>query len=209
MVLKRKRSEAELSSSPSSVSSFNSPPQNMAGIRNPFPTIDVSPIHLHSRTMKRFRNSRPSEEVVHQRTLNMLYAAQQQPNMDIMVTPEQDQMQQQPTRPEVNQQSLHRFWKISSTPSASLSTSSSVQPLPTTASNCDDCGACLTENSGDDTMDVDGSGIEAHSCGACSKSICFSCSVSNLGEQRRCLQCAGRQVWANGARRVTPGFSVC
>jgi hypothetical protein len=67
MVLKRKRSVTELSSassSPLSRSSFNSP-HSVSGIINPFATIDLSPIHIHSRTLKRFRNSRPSEHEVH------------------------------------------------------------------------------------------------------------------------------------------------
>jgi hypothetical protein len=42
-------------------------------------------------------------------------------------------------------------------------------------------------------MDVDGygSGPDDHICGACGKAVCFSCSISNLGEHRRCLACAG------------------
>lgn len=143
----------------------------------------------------------------------MLYAAQQQQPMDVMVTtpPAEHHIQQQPTRPEVNQQSLHRFWKISSapSPSASMPISQCVQSLDISASSCDDCGASLASSNGDDTMDVDGFGVEAHSCGACGKNVCFSCSVSNLGEQRRCLQCAGHQTWASSTRRVAPGFSIC
>lgn len=40
-------------------------------------------------------------------------------------------------------------------------------------------------------MDVEGS-CAGGQCGACGKCVCFSCSVSNLGEERRCLGCAGR-----------------
>jgi len=51
-------------------------------------------------------------------------------------------------------------------------------------------------------MDVDsyGATTEGHSCGACGKAVCFSCSVSNLGEQRRCLACAGRKGLVQGTR---------
>lgn len=41
----------------------------------------------------------------------------------------------------------------------------------------------------------DGYGFETYInvCSACSKAVCFSCSVSKLGEQRRCLRCAGTE----------------
>lgn len=47
-------------------------------------------------------------------------------------------------------------------------------------------------------MDIDGGGLgaQAHACGACGKAVCFSCSISNLGEHRRCLACAGPRGWA-------------
>ncbi|KAF4447448.1 ORF21 protein [Fusarium austroafricanum] len=186
MAHKRKRSVSEYCASPSSVSSFDSPPRVSNSITNPFAVMAAAPIHLHSRTMKRFRDNRPSEEIIHQRTLNMLYSAQNQ-HQHAEFPSEQTQTTPQPTQPESNQQSLHRFWNISSTPSASTSNLHQAQLAP---SNCDDCGAGLS--GGDDGMDIDGLSNEDHSCGACGKHVCFSCSVSNLGEQRRCLQCAGR-----------------
>ncbi|KAH7155711.1 hypothetical protein B0J13DRAFT_655358 [Dactylonectria estremocensis] len=154
MVLKRKRSSSELSS-PSSVSSFNSPPHG-AAIRNPFATMDMTPIHLHSRTLKRFRNSRPSEEEVHlthtssaERTLNMLYSAQQQSAQHDDVLPILEQPQET-THPEANQQSLHRFWNISSAPVSTIS-----YPVTQPASSCDGCGSGNSTRNADE-MDVDG-----------------------------------------------------
>ncbi len=44
-----------------------------------------------------------------------------------------------------------------------------------------------------DGMDMDNYVRDPHNCGACGKAVCFSCSVSNLGEHRRCLLCAGRR----------------
>ncbi|KAK7431221.1 hypothetical protein QQZ08_002261 [Neonectria magnoliae] len=206
MVLKRKRSVSEVFSSPSSsVSSFNSPPHNTAAFNNPFASIDMTPIHLHSRTLKRFRNSRPSEDEVHQRTLNMLYSAQHlSQDLDTMPAPEQ---QRETAQPETKQQSLHRFWNISSVPASSVSNQSVEQPTMA-PSTCDDCGAGIAGGNGDE-MNVDGCGAEDHSCGACGKHVCFSCSVSNLGEQRRCLHCAGRKVWVGGLGWTTTGVSVC
>ena len=69
---------------------------------------------------------------------------------------------------------------------------------------CEDCGAGL-----DDGMDVDGGAGDDTACGACGKHICYSCSVSNLGEQKRCLHCAGRRVWVGGIGWTNAEVSVC
>jgi hypothetical protein len=70
MFLKRKRSSSEFSSS----TFTSSPPQH-----NSFVTGDAfsvmraamspSPSHLNSRTMKRFRNGRPTDDEVHRESL--------------------------------------------------------------------------------------------------------------------------------------------
>lgn len=41
----------------------------------------------------------------------------------------------------------------------------------------------------------DGYGFETYinACSTCARAVCFSCSVGNLNEQRRCLRCAGRE----------------
>ncbi|KAM5355242.1 hypothetical protein ACJ41O_001888 [Fusarium nematophilum] len=201
MANKRKRSISELCASPSSDSSFDSPPRG-TNTFNPFAVMAATPIHLHSRTLKRFRNSRPSEEQVHQRTLNILYSAQSQ-QQHAMPSPEEP-LTQNEARPETNQQSLHRFWNISSAPSALKSTVGQADQTP---SNCDDCGASTGGASGDE-MEVDGFEAEDHTCVACRKHVCFSCSVSNLGEQRQCLQCAGRKAWSTGTRWNGTGVSI-
>lgn len=78
-LLKRKRSDSELSFS--SGSTFSSPPRPgsssfdfctmamaMDGRPPAFsPIRSRTPSHLHSRTMKRFRNNRPSDEEVHRK----------------------------------------------------------------------------------------------------------------------------------------------
>ncbi|KAL7808947.1 hypothetical protein V8C44DRAFT_334949 [Trichoderma aethiopicum] len=205
---------------------------------------------LHSRTLKRYRDNRPSDEEVHQHTLDLLYSAQQR----------QQQQQQQdqhhhhhhhqhqdgagavaqglalsnqmlpvssssdpsplptPTTTSSSthdgQQSLHRFWNIGSQPSSDISSPSLADPLSApTPTACDDCGAPLAGSdgagSGDDGMDLDGSAAQDTACGACGKHVCFSCSVSNLGEEKRCLQCAGRRVWIGGIGWTNAGVSVC
>lgn len=73
MQLKRKRSESELSSSSSPFGSPSRPEQlammDMDSMANVSPIRRTSrsstPSHLHSRTLKRFRNSRPSDEEIH------------------------------------------------------------------------------------------------------------------------------------------------
>ncbi|KAF5027688.1 hypothetical protein F66182_172 [Fusarium sp. NRRL 66182] len=187
MAHKRKRSVSEFCGSPSSVSSFDSPPRVGNSLPNPFAFVAATPIHLNSRTMKRFRDNRPSEEMIHQRTLNMLYSAQNQ-HQPILPS-EIAHTSSEAARPDSHQQSLHRFWNISSAPSTSSSDFNQTEATP---SNCDDCGAGLSDP-GEEGMEIDGFENECHSCGACGKHVCFSCSVSNLGEQRRCLQCAGRK----------------
>lgn len=224
MVLKRKRSASELLSSPSSASTFSfgsSPPPH-----NPF-TTDAAPAHLPSRTLKRFRDSRPSDAEVHRkfyewrahhretlnscavsadRTLSLLYSAQQQaPQAPVL-----EQAASALAAPTASsQQSLHRFWNINSTPTSSVGSSPALEQQMVTAapSACDDCGAGLGD--GGDGMDIDGCGFEDHACGACGKNVCFSCSVSNLGEQKRCLQCAGRRVWVGGIGWTNVAVSAC
>ncbi|OTA64005.1 hypothetical protein K449DRAFT_380942 [Hypoxylon sp. EC38] len=237
MVLKRKRSESELSLSSSSA--FNSPqrPDHFSSM-----DLDTSPIrrtsrsstpsHLPSRTMKRFRDSRPSDEEIHQRTLNMLYTAQKQhlihqqqqqelAHMAGLAIHPQPQPQPQPrlqiTSPHSHgaaQASLHSFWKLPS--AAAPPTVAFPPPVDTLAlvydspANCEDCGQMLAGN--EDAMDVDdfGAGAEETSCGACGKHVCSHCSITNLGEQRRCLICAGKKVWVGGLGWAgVSGVKVC
>ncbi|KAF7561779.1 hypothetical protein G7046_g2391 [Stylonectria norvegica] len=208
VLLKRKRSVSELTTSPSSsVSSFDSPPRGSTR------TIDCTPIHLHSRTLKRFRNSRPSDHEVHrkfyhaptitrvlthsvslERTLNILYSAQQDHAPALSTFEHRQHMAQaaEVASTATQQQSLHRFWNINSTP-ASMESSPNLEQQSSTPTNCDDCGTNFG-GGGDSSIEVDSYGSEDHACGACGKNVCFSCSVSKLGEQRRCLQCAGGNV---------------
>ncbi|TQV96403.1 hypothetical protein V2A60_003191 [Cordyceps javanica] len=130
MTLKRKRSSPELPSSPLSfASAFSSPPSNGPSAPAFTPRMGlVNPCHLNSRTLKRFRNGRPSQEEIHQRTLELLYTAQHQqqcqdpssPCPNVEAPPESEQPQ--PNHDD-HQQSLHRFWNIRSQPTAAPDTS--------------------------------------------------------------------------------------
>ncbi|PTB40706.1 uncharacterized protein TrAFT101_005873 [Trichoderma asperellum] len=217
-LLKRKRSASELCS-PGAANSM----------------MDASvPANLHSRTLKRYRDNRPSDDEVHRKfyewrahhhlsipnssscapaehTLGLLYSAQQRPQ-------QQQFRDEAPTAaaPPVaassssnHQQSLHRFWSIGSEPSSASSSPGIENPPAPLPTSCDDCGAALAGGSRGDEMDVDSSdAVEDTACGACGKHVCFSCSVSNLGEQKRCLQCAGRRVWIGGIGWTTAGFGL-
>ncbi|KAJ6131417.1 hypothetical protein N7523_001877 [Penicillium sp. IBT 18751x] len=48
--------------------------------------------HLNSRTRKRFRDGRPSDEVVYEKTLRWIFSAQQQQEQQRQLQPEQHQM---------------------------------------------------------------------------------------------------------------------
>ncbi|KAJ3496653.1 hypothetical protein NLG97_g2508 [Lecanicillium saksenae] len=134
MTLKRKRSSSELPSSPLSFSSaFSSPPSNGPSRIDFTPRMGlINPCHLNSRTMKRFRDNRPSQDEIHQRTLELLYTAQQQqqyqdppsPSPIVEAPPQLEQLQSNHSN---NQQSLHRFWNIRSQPTAAPDTT--IEPM--------------------------------------------------------------------------------
>lgn len=113
------------------------------------------------------------------------------------------------TRQEAGQRSLHNFWSLPSAPSSTSSTPS-VERVIYTSTTCEDCGVGLGADAGGDAMEVDRDDGDAdHACGACGRQVCFHCSVSNLGEQRRCLQCADRKVWIGGIGWTREGVPVC
>ncbi|KAK0382112.1 hypothetical protein CLIM01_00527 [Colletotrichum limetticola] len=210
MAHKRKRSESELvtlfpspARSESSIESFESPisPSPI------YPRAHATPSHLSSRTMKRFRDNRPSEEQIHQRTLNMLYSAQQHNQYPADAGHETNQSEPTPVPATRNtQKSLHSFWNIKSAEPRCPALAPSVDQSALSPMSCDDCGAGLGASDGAaDGMDIDDGysyGVD-HSCGACSRHVCSHCSVTNLGEQRRCLRCVGA---AAGAARNGSGW---
>lgn len=163
------------------------------------------------------------------RTLNLLYSAQQhqqqhpqvpgQPHLSssepVAMAPALPNATGHTHRPS-QQRSLHSFWNI---PSARVPVILETTPSPRMSrsvlgisNSCEDCGADLGGGDGDEVMmDVDSYGLESgdHSCGACGKTVCFSCSVSNLGEDRRCLTCARRRTGVEEMGWKVPGVGVC
>ena len=173
-----------------------------------------TPSHLHSRTLKRFRDNRPSEAEIHrkrcppclpfqlaniiciERTLSILFSAQQQQrNSSSGAQSQSDTTLAESPRPqaqirrEAHQRSLHSFWGLTVSTSSAATPMTVPAPPPTMEGQsvltiCEDCDARASDRT--EMMDVDDFG----SCGACGKTICSRCSISNLGDNRRCLVCA-------------------
>ncbi|KAK2623689.1 hypothetical protein QTJ16_006870 [Diplocarpon rosae] len=221
MVLKRKLSDSEISTSSSHFSPLSA--SNGMSIDLPYHSPIATPSLFASRTRKRHRDNRPSDSEVHQHTLSLLFSAQQKPPHAALPTSfrpsqshRQDPVSSVPSSSQSSQQSsLYSFWHgpmASSTRTRQCSPSSSCTPSPVTtpsaslhmtsmfpATHCEDCDASLG-HPGDgyamdvDMMDVDLGISESYGCVACGKQVCHSCSVSNLGAERRCLNCAGRKI---------------
>ncbi|KAI0531761.1 hypothetical protein GGR58DRAFT_492505 [Xylaria digitata] len=228
MQLKRKRSESELSTS--TTSTFNSPPRfgslspQSSGLSVDTSSftfaanLPVSPLshfsheslqfpHVPGRMMKRLRDNRPSEHEVHQRTLNMLYAAQRRQTHGTCTANQQQQhtpitVQPGSSSPSPHQTNLHSFWNLPSRPSAPPA---ACLPLTTadTPTECEDCGQGLGGDDDGTMMDLDDmSSTGGTSCGACGKHVCSHCSITNLGERRRCLGCARTTTETRGSARA-------
>ncbi|KAI1857159.1 hypothetical protein JX265_011360 [Neoarthrinium moseri] len=259
MVLKRKRSESELSLS-SCGTAFSSPPRPDAShagmdLTSPTPSCRsgmATPSHLPSRTMKRIRDSRPSDEEVHrkfyewrahhqhqhrrggsrgscaamttERTIDMLFSAARKTQAQTQPQPQyqQDDRQSAPQPQQQQQASLHAFWNIPAPTQSADSTWGVVSPprIDTASlyapSNCEDCGQGLRGGDGSDDMDVDmdGDGLgadttETTGCAGCGKHVCTHCSITNLGQQRQCLICAGKKVWVGGLGWTAGAVGVC
>ncbi|KAJ5574368.1 uncharacterized protein N7459_008795 [Penicillium hispanicum] len=72
--------------------------------------------HLHSRTRKRFRDGRPSDEVVYEKTLRWIFSAQQQQQDSAPLEQSDEAMDAEPTIPspetvDPRQQTLLRFFQ--------------------------------------------------------------------------------------------------
>jgi hypothetical protein len=72
-------------------------------------------------------------------------------------------------------------------------------------SNCEDCSAPLGQSGDANAMDVDSMDVDVanggnYLCEQCGKAVCHGCAISNLGEQRRCLNCAvtTHRRWVGG-----------
>ncbi|KAF2427527.1 hypothetical protein EJ08DRAFT_351683 [Tothia fuscella] len=202
MVLKRKRSSAELETSPSSTSSFLSSPSSRTSTSptpNPqqfsghveapissfnnsmwsFQHKDCLDVRLNARTQKRLRN-RDDEGKIEQSTISKLFDAQRQyPNAAPVLSQEQPSV----AHPFAQKSTLHAFWQLPQPPpqGSHAMVLNSHENL-----RCEDCERALPTS---DVMDVgmmmlDDGGCACHSCG---RKVCDFCAVS-LGT-RVCLNC--------------------
>ncbi|KAI1334049.1 hypothetical protein F5Y15DRAFT_314997 [Xylariaceae sp. FL0016] len=244
MLLKRKRSESEMSfasSSTISITSASPTPSDSATCTSVHPMAMPYKTLVDSRTIKRYRNNRPEDAIVHrefykwpahlyrpyyashfshavsaERTLDMLYTAQRAQCQPTSAQPFEPPLTNTPIAAELGrpQASLHSFWNLPKPAMSSMP--SSQRPMSTMsfcdATSCDDCGQALGRAASDDTMDVDTFDVDVPTnCVVCRKNVCSHCSITNLGEERRCLKCAGRKVWVGGVgwSTTTSHMRVC
>lgn len=163
---------------------------------------------------------------------------QQQQPQSHMAQPQQ----QQQHAPAAHQASLHNFWKLppqslSAAASAATAPSPPVDASMYAPTDCEDCGRGLSRNNNEDDnnnngghnedasmmddVDVDmeigmsggGSWLEAARCAGCAKLVCSHCSITNMGERRRCLGCAdnhgARKGWAGDLGQNLSSLGIC
>ncbi|KAF2704896.1 hypothetical protein K504DRAFT_471862 [Pleomassaria siparia CBS 279.74] len=157
------------------------------------------------RTRKRFRDNRPDESVVHQKTMHILFSAQQRahahssipvPVQSVPATPPPDAP---PSKPQKS--TLHSFWNL---PAPPVTLPPPTISQPSLGPHCEDCDAPLNCSEDAYSMDVDmdvemnggssgsgrgtGGGGGEFACNDCGRSICGTCAV--VSKTRHCLQCA-------------------
>jgi hypothetical protein len=159
----------------------------------------------------------------------MLFSAAQRPEAQ---QPDVSLQQQQRLSPvssaqphaPTQQTSLHSFWKLPNSQSLSAASAAIASPSVDASiygpRDCEDCGQPLRD--GDD-MDVEmtedcgygyGAGKSTTGCAGCGKHVCSHCSITNLGQRRRCLGCAGtaRKSWVGGIgwiSKAPTGLGIC
>jgi len=182
MQIKRKRS----TDSPSTSSSTSTPPQSSSSTSA-------------SRTLKRYRDNRPSEEIIHATTMQKMYAAQRQGHAPepLLSTPIMDIDTQSDSG--YGQKRLDSFWAVPKTQTCSAKQTWTNQQS-WHGPRCEDCDAPIVDTediaggmggadyqmSGTDAAEVQSGGC----CAGCGRRVCGLCSL--VREQRVCLECAGK-----------------
>ncbi|KAK2742514.1 hypothetical protein FQN55_007800 [Onygenales sp. PD_40] len=116
MSLKRKASFSTITS-PNSYSTYNNPTAPIPFLAGATITIDEPPRHLHSRTRKRFRNDRPDDQTIFNKTLHWLFSAQKKHQHNTLPTsPDDSAASEEPSpfqssTPDPNQQTLRKFFQ--------------------------------------------------------------------------------------------------
>jgi hypothetical protein len=208
MQLKRKRStDLSASTSPFSATSNTTSSILSRQSHSPSPFQSHSGPHqtagINSRTLKRFRDNRPSEDMIHQKTMQRLYAAQRQGQavQPIMSAALEEDGPQRQVGMAIGQKSLESFWRVANARPSTQTRSGTSIVVGSQGVRCQDCDAPMKETQ------IDGEGdynmisstplkVTAHSgggqCEGCEKVVCGLCSLVRV--HRVCLECAGR-VW--------------
>ncbi|KAK8195657.1 uncharacterized protein BKA78DRAFT_310348 [Phyllosticta capitalensis] len=161
--------------------------------------------NVSGRCLKRFRDDRPDERIVHESTLRRLYDAQRAAPHASLSTPLTTttttalpspspqfiptavplaQFPQQQLHP-VQKSTLHQFWHISKPPPPPQ-TINLASLKDTAALRCEDCDVSLVGYYGVGVdMDVE---LDECVCAGCGRWVCASCAV--WGDERRCAGCA-------------------
>jgi len=209
MLLKRKRSI----DSPFNATNLNSPSHQKAPPSNTSfsPSFESRSV-LNSRTLKRHRDNRPSEEMIYAQTLHKLYGAQRPrpseaiayESMEVEGRPGrrlEDSGQAQASGTAQKQKSLHSFWSLVNVSQHDIASDNDVLLAANGGERCEDCDAPMrptsTEPDGDHTMDDVVMELEdqAHQgggmCSGCGRRVCGLCSLVPR-ERRMCLDCVGQ-----------------
>jgi hypothetical protein len=207
MQLKRKRS-TDVSTSTSHFSATSHTTSTTSASRqshSPSPFQSHPASHeapgVNSRTLKRYRDNRPPEDMIYQKTLHRLYAAQRQGhNAGPVLSPPLDETTSRVGEGDMSgQKSLDAFWRI---PSAQEGSQIRLGPSvagESQGARCEDCDSPMKESQTDGEGDYDmteTASLEtiAHSgggqCTTCAKMVCGLCSL--VREYRVCLECAGK-----------------
>ncbi|KAF3936593.1 hypothetical protein ABW19_dt0207184 [Dactylella cylindrospora] len=192
MVLKRKRSDDDDAMSICSSSSF-SRDSSTSPFSNQTMSMDVDaitqhhiPLGVHSRTLKRWRNSRPDEQSVFEYTMSKLRSAQKPTNQ-----PTNSQTPTSPSFTPINHQPQQRgilsFFSRAQQHTHNYSANPLAPNKPVNKIACSDCD-CVLETPFDDEEG------DCYSCRGCYKKVCGTCSTGGeeWGMERRCLECALR-----------------
>ncbi|KFY88892.1 hypothetical protein V498_06625 [Pseudogymnoascus sp. VKM F-4517 (FW-2822)] len=188
MLLKRKRSDSEMSSPSYSMSP--SPTQSGAIASTPYMSQfghEITPLHLSSRTRKRVRDNRPSEHQIHENTLNLLFSAQKQHQQQAEPTYPQEPTTPMSAPPQ-QQSSLHSFWALPARPTSRDSSANSAMlsaPAYGQETNCEDCDTVLVNGDGDAMeMDID---VDMYGGGVCgvefggAEEVSYVCGEEEVG----------------------------
>lgn len=203
-------SNSYISSSPSSTSTVdtNASPDSGSWAWQ-FPSLRAN-THMNTRTSKRWRDNRPSEQVIHDNTVARLFQAQRrleaEANFQRNLWPLNNTGYTQQGDPaltnavhETKQKTLHAFFGGSD--QQCRSTQGHANSFhPHTSENdfsmssyfCEDCGDVLNNTLGlsNDSLGVIDLELVAneYACVQCKRRVCDLCSVR--GDYRNCLECA-------------------